>query len=159
MNQTLPNTAVALYIERLERLYQEIEEHWLPAIDPKAKVHPAGEVHLDEEMSGPYEAPSIEIEPASGISIRLEPRACYVIAASGRLDAVSDLGREIMVYIEGKPSMETTISAGEKLVHSSSRPLRRQTGDGWTWVRDVRAGDVPQLDCATFERLVKELSE
>ncbi len=159
INQAPPNEKVAQYLERIEELYKRIQDEWLPSIDPDAEVTRSGEIALNEELSGPYEAPTLEIRRKSGTNIRFCPKACYVIAASGRLDVASDLGREMIVYLEGDPAIVTTISAAGRTEPPSVRRLRQQTGNGWAWVRDMKLGDMPALDREAFERLLEVLSE
>lgn len=158
MKKAPPNEAVAQYIERLESLYTKVADEWLPAIDPDASAT-RGHRLLDEELSGPYEAPALSLCLTNGNTIHLVPRGCYVIAAAGRLDFESKLGRESIVYLEGVPTISTETRFRDQVVSAFEKKFGSDHEPGWAWVQNKSTGDFPVLTRDEFERLIETLSE
>jgi len=153
-----PNEAVAQYLERVEALYRTVQEEWLPAIDPHSSVT-RGHHLVDEELSGPYDAPTLDLHLGNGITIHLVPRGCYVIAAAGRLDFESKLGQESTVYLEGAPAIETEAGVGSQGGAVSEKGFGNPREAGWAWVQNKASGELPILNRGVFERLIGTLSE
>ncbi|MBI3736580.1 hypothetical protein HY256_08730 [Candidatus Sumerlaeota bacterium] len=141
-----------VYVARLNELYDRIEE-WMRKIDPGVQFS-RGCQTLNEESTGEYQAPTMVIRPSIGQHIRLSPRGSALIGAAGRVDMSSVRGHEVLVYIEGNPVMKFKVSPN---VEEHEVSLRNQAGNGWAWVINKSAKDIPLLDRANFARLIEKL--
>lgn len=88
-------------------------------------------ITLVEQRSGPYEMPVLHIN-SGGRSATLEPVACWIVGADGRVDLTGVGGQEVLVLDE----------AG-----------------GWYWVTDNQLGRLQPLTDALFLQLLEAVWE
>src|SRR5437016_9153408 len=90
--------------------------------EPDVKFVRASLVQIEEELTGPYAVPSLEVSIPTKTDIRLVPKGIYLIGAKGRVDARSRLGTEILVWVEeGGPALRMAVAGDD--VAPVTRPV------------------------------------
>lgn len=136
MATTVPSNAtaeIALYERRLDQLYDLVQKA-ARSIDPAANVVRTSMVQIDEQLTGLYSVPSLELSMSGKPGIRLVPKGIYNIGARGRVDARSRLGTQVLVWVEdGGPPLTTSFGDGNGVGESSTRPIFTGVRQGWAW--------------------------
>ena len=148
--QAIATANVRTYLQRIDQLYGDVRD-WMSALEPNAKFSET-QVDLDEEATGPYETKSLEIARPGRPAIRLVPRGRYMIGAEGRVDVLSRLGRETLVWVRaGGPAVGFRFAPGNGRVPEelSGPPMFPGLAEGWAWSDEDR-GELLHLDMGVF---------
>lgn len=128
---------VSEYLDRVESLYESIRE-WMRQEDPEVEFTER-DVTLNEELAGRYRAKTLKVLRPGRPAMAFVPRGVYMVAARGRVDVLSALGSEILVWVEaGGSAVAVRESGGAGTVSSSVRSLFPRVTAGWAWVNDTK---------------------
>jgi hypothetical protein len=142
------------FLAKVEKLLHQCEQ-WIVDADPKAKVSHE-ETTIEEEEVGSYTAPVLAIERPGYETVRLVPRGRWIIGADGRVDLVSEMERESLIYLpKGKKvSFKDTTDSG-KILSQRSAPLVPPEVEGWHYVQSRNLKFHPVLEKELFYRLLE----
>lgn len=139
------------YLGRLDALYGQVKS-WVLSREPDARFTTAP-VELDEQMTGSYEAPALEIALPGKFPIRLVPCGIFMVGAHGCVDARSQLGNELLVWME--PAAAPTDRSAGRISH----PLYPGVPEGWAWADPGHDRVVPLTDRVFWDDLIPSLTE
>ncbi|MDD2716742.1 MAG: hypothetical protein PHW04_12690 [Candidatus Wallbacteria bacterium] len=144
---------IGLFNSRLDMLFENVAK-WLDEVGIKWKVY---ERTNHENQSGPYDTKELRIFDADNQEMaRLEPYGIWLIGASGRVDLVSVMGREMFVYLKPNGAkLERTISDGKGIIDKTEWPLTEETVEGWYWIDNPQRRKHPPLDKDLFIDLLE----
>lgn len=148
----------AEYIGRLDELYSSVEK-W---IENTGLTVSRSSIELNEEISGPYEAPAAAILDAEGKKVaELLPLGAWIIGAEGRVDLVGPLDRTSLVYLRrGGPHIDRKEADATGHPEGRSRPLFQGIGRaGWYWIEDKRLGRAHPVTKRLFLDLLAGVSD
>lgn len=153
-----PTDAIAEYLTRVQQLYGDVRE-WLSAEDARATFRD-GEVALNEELVGRYNAQRLEATCSTGLKLTFVPRGLCVVGARGRVDVTGPLGREILVWVEeGGPALGFREGDEGAIEMVSGRAMYPGLPEGWAW-EDIAGGRLRHVDRDVFlDQVVRSLSE
>ena len=145
------------YLGRVRKLYGSVRE-WALGIEGDVQFRET-EIELNEEFTGPYRVPSLEVVRGAGPDLRLMPRGIYMLGGRGRVRVQSRLGSEMIVWVEeGGPGIAFQVAAGGRVQESTGRPMFPGVPEGWAWVDDA-GRQLVHLDRDVFvEKIVGRLS-
>lgn len=148
---------VARYRQRLEALY-DLVERAVRTVDPTSRVVRTSEVTIDEQSTGPYTVPSLELDIPGRPEVRLVPKGIYNIGARGRADARSRLGTQVLVWVEGGgPRVKGAARVGEDEIETSTRPVFADVPEGWAWTDNRRVALVHLTEQVLIDQVLPEL--
>ena len=148
---------ITRYKQRLEQLY-DLVERAVKRINQEAKIVRNTQIEINEQLTGPYSVPSLEVSIPGNPGIRLIPKGIYNIGARGRVDARSRLSTQILVWVEdGGPSMTTNVREGETEFESASRPVFTGVPEGWAWTDNQHTELVHLTEQLFIDRVLPEL--
>ena len=84
--------------DQLPALYHDIRQ-WVAALQPASFMQDTV-VQINERLSGPYEAPALDIARGNRV-VHVRPVAIWVVAADGRVDLVGPMDRYILMLRDG----------------------------------------------------------
>ncbi len=145
------------FLSRLEALYTDVTS-WVA--DRTLNVS-SSFVELHEETLGRYEVPCLSIQKAGGEEIgMLNPVGATVIGASGRVDLVGAVDREILVFLDkGGPTISRTIQDSGQAKTQTVPLYRGVSEDGWYWIESRKPSRARLLDKTLFLDLLDEVSD
>lgn len=128
-------TALDEYLTRTRLLLADCEQ-WIAELGLKV-AH--GEVKINEERHGQYQAPALIMDDSHGKKVaQIVPFGASILGARGRVDVVGEYGkREKIVYLSaGGPTMTTCIRVGDgcEIEESTHKIYRGVDAEGWYWV-------------------------
>ena len=145
------------FTSRLETLYAEVTL-WIA--DRSLKVV-SSVVELHEEILGRYEVASLSLIKDDGKQIGImTPVGASVIGASGRVDLVGAVDREILVFLDkGGPTISRTVQVEEQIETQTVPLYRGVSGEGWYWIENRKPSRARLLDKTLFLDLLDEVSD
>lgn len=160
MATTVPSNApaeITLYERRLDDLYNLIEKAVL-RVDAATKAVRSSPVQINEQLTGSYTVPSLELSIPGKPGIRFVPKGIYNIGARGRVDARSRLSTQVLVWVEaGGPSTLTGVQQGEQEIESATRPVFAGVPQGWAWTDNQNVQLVHLTEQVFVDRVLPEL--
>jgi hypothetical protein len=145
------------YCRRVDVLYGNVHD-WIVARLPLTVFHRTP-VQMNEEATGPYELESLEINLPGFTAVRFVPRGIFMVGARGRVDVRSRLGRQTLVWIEASsPAFMTMIDPGQETETVISRPLFRNTAEGWSWSDPKRTSVRPLNADVLWDQILMPLT-
>ena len=161
MAMTVPSNSaaeIAQYERRINDLYDLVEKA-VRRIDQATKVVRTSPVQINEQLTGPYTVPSLEVSIPGKPGIRLVPKGIYIIGARGRVDARSRLGTQVLVWAEaGGPALKIAVSEGDEAVESSTRPIFSGVPEGWAWTDNLKVNLVHLTEQVFINQVLPELA-
>ncbi len=147
------------YLDRVAELYKGINS-W---IKEKGLKTEAGNIQINEEASGQYNAPILKIlDSYNQYVAEVRPVGAWIIGAEGRIDLIGKLDKiPIIALDKGGPSIITSMSVDDYVEKPVSRPLYRGLIDtpGWYWVEDKLRGKAHFIDKELFLELLAGVSD
>ena len=148
---------IALYEQRVNSLYDLVESA-IRRLEPGATFVRTSPVKIDEQLTGPYSVPSLEVSIPGKMGIRFIPKGIYNIGARGRVDARSRLGTEVVVWVEkGGPVLTVTARKDEDELESSTLPVFPGVPEGWAWMDEKAVELLPLTEDTLIDRVLPKL--
>lgn len=153
MNRATIDSKIMEFNNRIKELFNQIEE-WVTPYDWKVKVEAITNI---EQLSGKYETYQLLINSEIDEKVaRITPVGIWIIGGEGRVDLIGSAGAETIVYFsEGGPSMNTSISVGDKVQETYNKSLYGYKTEGWHWIDYRVMGRKPKLDREIFLNLLE----
>jgi hypothetical protein len=157
MNETKRQERIREFKAHIDVLYNSVRE-WL---DPTNLVARRDSTHLNEEAVGRYEVPTLIISARGKHIAELRPVGLAIVGAKGRVDLIGTFDSIPLLYLlAGGGAITSTVSAGGKVLESSSRPLFHGVQrSGWYWIEDKQIGVARLLDRFLFQKLLARASD